>query len=144
MLINIRTNEVSTDPTSMKISDKISIQNIIDNATKNLNRSTSKGYEAYEILKTHIYVDYQEINVVETEVTDPITEEVTIVETKELVGDVITDFHPNIYLLYTEEEREVIKNFILIIEAFISEYEYIKKEIPSLLKPIERLEELEG
>lgn len=102
----------------MKISNIIEIKTIIDNLVDSLNKSSKKGITAIEIIKTDIYVDY-----IDSETNE---------ESR--------DFHPNMYYLYTDSERKEIKTLIDNIESFINKYAEIKKAIPSLFNPIERLE----
>lgn len=132
MIINTRTLKPSVNPEEMKTSDKIAIDTIIKDCSKHLSRAFDKSKMGYNILKTHIYVDYVDAVFNEETETYEYNEE-----------DVYLDFHPNMYLLYTDAERSKILDFVKKLEAFNDSWKEISNNIPSLFDPISRLEAIE-
>lgn len=120
MKINKLTNQADMLITEVKNpSHFVEINDLMGLISKNVNKPLQKLETAYKLLKTYIYCDYVD----------------------DETGEETTDFHGNIKTLYTEEEQEVIKNYVEGLENYITNYTALKTHVPDLFNIKTRLDD---
>ena len=117
--INKKTGKPSVEPSKMEPDNIVDINNIIKAASENIKVVFDYSHHALKPIKKHIIVDY----------FDDDTEEET------------TEFHPNMLLLYSNEERECVENLTVMMQNFIEEYKKLES-FPDFFDPIKRLSEV--